>query len=180
MMDDAPLVATQEDASCPPSGFRRVGGYCGSFIEHSGPLFGRLDGHELALGFRVLSWHLNPLANAHGGMLASLADLLLATGAMYRPEGWGRILPTVSLQMDFLAPAPLGAWVEGRSEVLKVTGSFLFAQGLVLADGQPAMRASGVLKLGPVLPGTGDEWDPLAIRLPAKLAHEARAGAGMV
>lgn len=149
--------------SGPPTGFHAVSRYCGKFIDHCGPLFGRLEGDELVLGFRVLPRHTNPLACAHGGMLASLADMVLACGAMYRPEGWGRILPTISLQMDFLAPARLGSWVQGRCDVLKATGSLVFTQCLVQADGQPALRASAVFKLGPA-PEDDRPWDPLSLR----------------
>jgi uncharacterized protein (TIGR00369 family) len=147
----------------PPPGFRAVSRYCGQFIAHCGPVFGRVENDELVLGFRVLPHHTNPLDCAHGGMLASLADMVLACGAMYRPEGWGRILPTISLQMDFFAPARLGAWVEGRCDVLKATGSLVFTQCLVHADGQPALRASAVFKLGPA-PQDDRPWDPLGLR----------------
>ena len=154
---------TRRNESAVPDGFRVAAGYCGAFISHCGPLFARLDGEELALGFRVLARHTNPLEAAHGGMLASLADMLLAASAMYRKEGWGRILPTISLQLDFLAPARLGAWVEGRAEILKTSGSMIFSQGIVRADGEPVLRASGILKLGPVA-GDSERWDPLELR----------------
>ncbi|MBG9388021.1 PaaI family thioesterase [Caenimonas aquaedulcis] len=148
--------------AAPPAGFRQVGRYCGAFIDHCGPVFGRLEEGGVVLGFRVLPHHTNPLDCAHGGMLASFADMVLACGAMYRPEGWGRILPTISLQLDFLAPAPRGAWVEGRCEVLKATGSMVFTQCVVRADGQAAMRASAVFKLGPA-PQDDRPWDPLEL-----------------
>ena len=43
----------------------------------------------------------------------------------------------------------LGAWVDGECEVLKVTRTMVFAQGLVRADGATAVRCSGVFKIGP-------------------------------
>jgi uncharacterized protein (TIGR00369 family) len=151
------------EQSRPPAGFVLLGGYCGAFIAHCGPLFGRLRGDELTLGFRVLERHTNPLGQAHGGMLSSLADMTLAGGAMYKPAGWGRILPTISLQLDFLAPAKLGAWVQGSTEVLKATGSLVFAQCLIDADGATALRASAVFKLGPA-PADAAQWDPFGLR----------------
>jgi acyl-coenzyme A thioesterase PaaI-like protein len=60
-----------------------------------------------------------------------------------------RFLPTVSLQIDFMAAVSLGAWVEGEADVLKVTRAMVFAQGLVRADGVDAMRCSSVFKIGP-------------------------------
>jgi hypothetical protein len=35
--------------------------------------------------------------------------------------------------------------------VLRVTRSMVFAQGLVSADGAPAVRVSGIFKLGPAV-----------------------------
>jgi acyl-coenzyme A thioesterase PaaI-like protein len=53
-----------------------------------------------------------------------------------------------------MGPARLGAWVQGEAQVLKTTRNMLFGQGLVTADGQPALRFNGVFKLGPAF-----DWD---------------------
>ncbi len=68
-----------------------------------------------------------------------------------------RFLPTISLQIDYLAPAPLGAWVQGEAEPLRITRSLVFAQGLVTADGVPCARVSGVFKIGPEVPSNAVE-----------------------
>ena len=102
------------------------------------------------LGFRVEPRHTNPMGICHGGMLASFCDMLLPICVHRKSAEVGqRFLPTVSLQLDYLAPVPLGAWVEGEAEVLTVTRAMVFAQGLVRADGVPAVRCSGVFKIGP-------------------------------
>jgi acyl-coenzyme A thioesterase PaaI-like protein len=64
------------------------------------------------------------------------------------PELRNQFLPTVSLQIDYLAPSPLGAWVQGEAQVLRVTRNLAFVQGLVTADGVPALRVSGIFKIG--------------------------------
>ncbi len=51
------------------------------------------------------------------------------------------------MSCDYLAPAPLGAWVEGRAEVVRITRNLLFAQGLATADGEPCLRANGIFKI---------------------------------
>ena len=48
-------------------------------------------------------------------------DILISTAAQYQTEIPRQFLPTISLQTDFLAPAPLGSWVEGRAEILRVS-----------------------------------------------------------
>lgn len=148
------------DDVCLPEGFKiaRIGG---AFMAQNGPLYARLTGKRLQLGFRVEPRHTNPLNICHGGMLASFADMLLPCVIIYDPGHERRFLPTISLQVDYLASAAVGAWVQGEGEVLRRTRSMVFAQGLVTADGVPAMRVSGIFKLGNPITGGGD--DPLQL-----------------
>lgn len=122
----------------------------GGFVEANGPLYVLHEGAVVKLGFRVEPRHCNPVGMCHGGMLASFCDMLLPVSVHRKSAEVGRrFLPTVGLQLDYLAPAPLGAWVEGEAEVLKVTHTMVFAQGLVRADGKLVVRCSGVFKIGP-------------------------------
>lgn len=130
-----------------PPGFHALR-MTGAFIEQVGPLYLKRDGDELWVGFRVEERHTNPMRICHGGMLASFADMLLPLSIHRKSEVGMRFLPTVSLQIDYLAPAPLGAWVEGDAQVLRVTRSLVFAQGLATADGMPILRVSGICKIG--------------------------------
>ena len=60
-----------------------------------------------------------------------------------------RFLPTINLQIDYLAASPLGAWVQGEAQLLRATRSLVFMQGLVQADGVSVARVSGIFKIGP-------------------------------
>lgn len=117
------------------------------FIETNGPLYGKWDGHHLLLGFRVELRHCNPGRVCHGGMLATFADMCLPIAARFQAATDMGFLPTVNLTCDFMAPAPLGAWVEGRADALKFTKNLLFAQGMVTADGTAVLRANGIFKI---------------------------------
>ena len=140
----APLAA---DNSAPP-GFKPMAMGDG-FIGVNGPIYGLHQGTLVQFGFRVERRHCNPMHNCHGGMLASFSDMVLPLSIHRKaPEVGFKFLPTVSLQLDYLAPAPLGAWVQGEAQVLRVTRSLVFAQGLVTADGVPAVRISGIFKIG--------------------------------
>jgi uncharacterized protein (TIGR00369 family) len=122
----------------------------GGFMEVNGPLFMRREAQAVQIGFRVEARHVNPMGNCHGGMLATFCDMLLPLSVhRLSPEVGQRFLPTINLQIDYLAPAPLGAWVQGDVQVLRVTRSMVFAQGLVTADGANAVRVSGIFKIGP-------------------------------
>ncbi len=137
-------------APAAPPGFEPVP-VGGAFATHNGPLFGRWHEGRLQLGFRVAPIHVNPGQSCHGGMLATFADILISTAAQYQTDIPRQFLPTVSLQVDFMSNAPLGSWVQGQADILQVTRNLVFTQGLVHADGELAMRASGVFRRGPLL-----------------------------
>ena len=127
------------------------------FIEIVGPLYyRRAPGSErlrgISLGFRVEQRHCNPGGTCHGGMLATFVDMLLPVTATSTIEALrGLYLPTISLQLDYLAGAPKGSWVQGDGQVLRATRNMVFVQAVVSADGTPVARASGIFKIGPAL-----------------------------
>lgn len=137
-----------------PEGFVPLPAFTAGFIAANGPLHVRLHDGRVQLGFRVEARHCNPMSICHGGMLATFCDMLLPICAHRQNDEVGmRFLPTIQLSVDYLAPAALGAWVQGEADVLRVTRSMVFAQGLVAADGVPVARTSGILKLGTPMAG---------------------------
>ena len=139
------------DLAIPP-GFRplKAGG---GFMGINGPIYLLHQGEDVRFGLRVEPRHVNPMGNLHGGMMASFCDMLLPLSVHRKSQALGqRFLPTISLQIDYLAPAPLGCWIEGTADLLRATRSLVFAHGLVTADGEPCARASGVFKIGPEVP----------------------------
>lgn len=152
-----PAAASAADI---PPGFRALPPTSG-FIGVNGPLYLRhepRDGGDLVqIGFRVEPRHVNPLNNCHGGMLATFCDMLLPLSIHRLSSAVGhRFMITINLQLDYLAAVPLGAWVQGEVEVLRVTRSLVFAQGLVTSDTEPAVRASGIFKIGPPFGGSDE------------------------
>jgi uncharacterized protein (TIGR00369 family) len=140
-------AANDEAALEIPDGFKPLA-IGGDFMAANGPLYVRLADGRAQLAFRVLQRHTNPLNNCHGGMLASFADMLLPVCIHRQSEIGQRFLPTISLQIDYLAPAPLGAWVQGEADVLRVTRTMVFAQGVARVDSSPVIRVSGIFKIG--------------------------------
>ena len=128
-----------------PEGFRPLHLPHNPYIEANGPLYGRLDGKAFVLGFRCEKKHCNPMGMCHGGMLMTLADMLLLLGANIQ-ERIGRFLVTVHLATDFIGAVPEGAWLEGRVQVLKITRSLLFTQGTMEVEGATVARVSAILK----------------------------------
>jgi uncharacterized protein (TIGR00369 family) len=132
-----------------PEGFRSRS-FGDGFIGVNGPLYVRRTDSAFQLGFRVERRHCNMMGICHGGMMATFCDMLLPLAAhVLAPEVGRRFLPTINLQIDYLAGTPLGAWVQGEAQVLRTTRSLVFMQGLVQADGINVARASGIFKIGP-------------------------------
>lgn len=132
-----------------PAGFQPLSAG-GPFMQNNGPMYLLHQGDVVKFGFRVEQRHVNPMDNLHGGMMASFCDMLLPLSCHLKDDAVaGHFLPTISLQIDYTAPAPLGCWVEGEAQVLRTTRSMVFAQGLVYADAVLCARVSGVFKIGP-------------------------------
>jgi uncharacterized protein (TIGR00369 family) len=143
------MTDATEPAPNIPEGFkpRRFGE---GFIAVNGPLYLKKLEPGIALGFRVERRHCNPMGICHGGMIATFCDMLLPISAHTLSADLARrFLPTISLQVDYLAASKLGAWVQGEAELLRATRSMVFMQGLVRADGDAVARVSGIFKIGP-------------------------------
>lgn len=129
-----------------PEGFapRPVGG---GFMEAAGPLYVRRDGAGRAtFGLLVEPRHCNAKDMCHGGMLAALTDVVLGIGGLEQAGVKGFFI-TVSLTQDFLAPVPLGSWMEAEVELLRRTSTTMFVQGVFKVRGEPVLRSSGVFRL---------------------------------
>jgi len=132
-----------------PEGFR-AREFGGGFMAVNGPLYARKTDTGFQLGFRVEERHCNPMRICHGGMMATFCDMLLPiTAHVVSKEVAQRFLPTINLQIDYLAASPLGSWVQGEAQLLRATRSLVFMQGLVHADDLPVVRVSGIFKIGP-------------------------------
>jgi uncharacterized protein (TIGR00369 family) len=145
----SPSPVPLPDTAAVPEGFhaREFGA---GFVAVNGPLYARRDDTGFRLGFRVEPRHCNPMGICHGGMMATFCDMLLPISAhVLSKEVADRFLPTINLQIDYLAASPLGAWVEGEAQLLRATRSLVFMQGLVQADGVAVARVSGIFKIGP-------------------------------
>jgi uncharacterized protein (TIGR00369 family) len=117
------------------------------FIDLCGPLYGHWSeaDRRFVLGLRVEARHCNPAQMCHGGMLLTLADMTMLLGSNLQ-NALGRYLVTVNLASDFIAPAPKGAWIEGRVDVLRATRNLLFAQGSLSVGDTLVARINGIFK----------------------------------
>jgi uncharacterized protein (TIGR00369 family) len=163
----------QEDR--PPQGFIRIDFDRGrpqvTFNGHIGTLYAKRGdkgtADEFVLGFRVHQHMCNPAGGLHGGMMMTVADLVGTMGGGTL-VGLRKFLPTVSMTFDFVAPAKVGDWVEGRCEVVRQTRSLLFTSIYLTVGEQKIVRASQVAKIPT---GEGQTFGK------ARLAREEHAAA---
>ncbi len=142
------IEALESGDDRPPEGFRLVDAGSG-YASRNARFYAKWQDERLLLGFRVTQHHTNLRNVLHGGMLATFADTVLPYSAMYQALNGRDFLPTISLQIDYLAPAAIGAWVQGQGDVLRTTRNMVFMQGLVTADDAAIARLSGIFKIGP-------------------------------
>ena len=126
-----------------PTGFvaRPLGG---GFAEAFGPVY--VNEAARAMGFRVAPKHLNPVGVCNGGAMATFADMQIAAVIAGSPGTSQGHQPTISLNVDYLATAPLGAWVEATVTLVKTTKTLIFTQALIAADGEIVARAHAIYR----------------------------------
>ncbi len=125
-----------------PPGFVRLA-VAGGFAADFGAIYARREGERVWFGFRVEARHLNFREVAHGGAIATFADMQLAAlmrSGLLEPKQ----SPTISLAIDYLAPSRLGDWVEGEIVLVKRTGRLAFSQTILTVEGSTVARARGM------------------------------------
>lgn len=101
---------------------------------------------KLVMALRVQAQDINGAGGCHGAVVLAFCDTMMTLGSNIQ-AGLLSHLTTVNLTCDFISPAPLGAWLEGRLEVLRTTKTLVFSQGTLSADGKLVARMNAVLKL---------------------------------
>ena len=123
----------------PPPGFHPLF-RSSPFLDATGPYFYKPVDDGFVVGLRVEERHTNVSGTAHGGLLATLADVSLGyvTALSQTPP---LRLSTVSLGLDYVSVAKIGDWLEARVTVLKVGARLAFANAIVMVDEVPIMSA---------------------------------------
>lgn len=114
-------------------------GFAGDF----GPVWLDRAGHRL--GFRVAARHANAIGTLHGGAMATFADTQLMAIRPGAEEGRPHS-PTISLSVDFIAPAKIGDWVETHVTLVRLTRTMAFTQALMTVDGTPVARSTAIYR----------------------------------
>ena len=118
----------------------------GPFVDINGPLFAKYTDDKFRIGLRLEDRHCNAVDICHGGLLAMFADLQISIGIVIQ-AGVSAFLPTINLSLDYAAPGRVGDWLEGETEVVRVTRNLAFGSCILTARDTPLVRASAVCKV---------------------------------
>lgn len=131
----------------PPAGFVELTDP-GPFLAQVGPLYVRTSGDDgPVLGLCAAGEHRNASGAVHGGLLASLCDSACGQAIRARADDAISGAVTISLTIDYLAPAEPGDWLEARTKVEKLGARLAFADCSVTANGRQVVRARAVFSV---------------------------------
>lgn len=119
-----------------------------AFVEHVGKLYTkkvtRPDGTvEAWSALRIESQHVNAWDFAHGGVMATMAEIGTAQ-ASWDPDG--RPCVAIDLSMQFIGAPKLGEILEVCGTVTKRTRSLVFASARGEVNGEPVLVATSIQK----------------------------------
>lgn len=127
-----------------PDGFIAIE-HSASFGRLTGPFYDGQDEAGFVRAFRPDERHGNSLGMIHGGMLMTFADIVLARAV--REVATGRPFVTVRMTSDFVTPARIGDWVEGRAKVTRQARGVVFVRGRLTVGNRLVLKADGLFRV---------------------------------
>jgi acyl-coenzyme A thioesterase PaaI-like protein len=113
-----------------------------AFAELCGPNhYRRLAGGGFVNGFQSRALHGNTNQVVHGGAIYTFADDFMGRAASGVSR---RYTTTVAMNVEYLAPGPLDAWIEGTAEISHLDDDFAFVRGCVFHGERTLLTADGV------------------------------------
>jgi uncharacterized protein (TIGR00369 family) len=116
------------------------------FVGYNGPLWLKPEADGLRVGLLVEKRHCNPMGVVHGGMMMTLADMVMGMGCGF-VTGIRFPHPTISMNCDFIRGTKIGQFVEGKGHIARRTRNLIFSSCELVADGEVMLTASGVFKM---------------------------------
>lgn len=88
--------------------------------------------------------HCNAVGGMHGGAMATFLD---GQVFVYQDRAAGDVhTPTISLHVDYLAPAAIGDWLVADVVLVKVTRTMLFTQAIASVGDRAMARSHAIYK----------------------------------
>jgi acyl-coenzyme A thioesterase 13 len=116
------------------------------FLEVSGPYFLKQAGETAIIGCRIADHHMNYIGVAHGGVLATLADVALSY-QLYNSEDPPLPVATAGMTTSFLAGAKLGDWIEASGTIDRMGKRLAYVHGSICCGDRLLMTMSGIFTI---------------------------------
>ncbi|MEX0960311.1 MAG: PaaI family thioesterase [Burkholderiales bacterium] len=130
------------EAPSVPEGYSPLG-RSSPYLDLIGPFYSRGSAEDFGVGLRIEAKHTNARGVAHGGVLATMADI--ATGyTIAASKNAPRSLVTTNLSIDYVGAAGEGDWVESRTDIQKIGSRLAFANTYLSVGSTRIVRASAV------------------------------------
>jgi acyl-coenzyme A thioesterase PaaI-like protein len=113
------------------------------FLNAVGPIYSKGRGADLVIGLRVEDKHANARGFAHGGLLATVADIALGYTLASSTDPPTSMV-TTNLTIDYAGNAKIGDWIEVRVDIQKLGTRLAFANAYLSVDSDRIARASAV------------------------------------
>lgn len=129
----------------PPPGFEPAS-FAPGFLQLSGPYFVSSEDSHRRLGLRIGDAHANYLGAAHGGVLATFADVALSF-AIHDSERPALNVVSSSLTVNFLGAVRTGDWLEASCRIDRKGKRTAYASGEIRRGDEAVMTMTGVYSI---------------------------------
>lgn len=92
------------------------------------------EGRSLTIAVPIQKWMTNPNLILHGGITATVADMVM--GLVSRYFSGGKLTPTVNMNVSYLSSVPMDAKLYCRAECVKAGFSMVYVRAELWAEGQ--------------------------------------------
>ena len=133
------------DQPAAPPGFVPAD-FSAGFLDLSGPYFLRDNGAATTLGLRVQERHGNYIGVAHGGLLATFADVALSY-QVHASEIPRLKLATSTLTTNFIAGVKSGDWLEATCRIDRLGKRLAYTSGEVRRGDEVVMTMTAVFTI---------------------------------
>lgn len=127
-----------------PEGFELMHTGLG-FTDVSAPIYRCYRNGEAVFGFYVQKHHCNPMGICHGGMIMLMFDIVLGAAA-HHASGAKHGLPTINMNLDFVAPAFVDDWIETSVTFDHLSKNLVMVGGILHGPNGVVARANGAYK----------------------------------
>lgn len=116
------------------------------FNDQLAPIYLQTTETGIRTALIVQPGHLNPMGICHGGVILSFADFAMAALLAHRLQNYSG-MPTINMNVDFIAPGKVGDWLEFKLDRLSTTRLMGNVAGVLEGPNGVVARVNGIYRL---------------------------------